>query len=243
MRSDYCVEQPGAGPTRCLDAFLIALNQADSSGWYLLTSQLQLASLKVCELCRSVSTLHLTVENCLHALACADSTASDLKVKKLRGTRVPTLRPLLLTWKLPLFCLNRFSSKALANIKKLMFGKHFNEEINDIRWLSSLEQLTFGQGFNQAIDSVCWPATVQQLHFGCRFNQPINHVAWPASLKQLIFGVYFNQIIKDVAWPASLQKLMFSGYFNQAINDVAWPELLQQLAFGSFFNQAIKDVA
>ncbi|CAM9968500.1 unnamed protein product, partial [Ascophyllum nodosum] len=51
----------GTGPTRCLDAFLIALNQADSSGWYLSTLQLQLASLKVCELCRSVSTLHLTV--------------------------------------------------------------------------------------------------------------------------------------------------------------------------------------
>ncbi|CAM9961395.1 unnamed protein product, partial [Ascophyllum nodosum] len=33
-------------PSRCLDAFSIALNQADSSGWYSSTSQLQLASLE-----------------------------------------------------------------------------------------------------------------------------------------------------------------------------------------------------
>ncbi|CAM9842659.1 unnamed protein product, partial [Ascophyllum nodosum] len=120
----------GAGPTRCLDAFLIALTPDDSSGWFSSTLQLQLTSLQFCELCRSVPTLHLTAETAMHDLVWTDSPSSDLEVKKRHDTRVPTLRPLLLTWRLPLFRLNVFLRKALATLQQLEFGSYFNEEMN-----------------------------------------------------------------------------------------------------------------
>ena len=102
----------------------------------------------------------------MHDLVWTDSPSSDLEVKKLYDTRVPTLRPLILTWRLPRFRLNVFSRKALATLQQLKFGSYFNEEMNDIVWLSSLQQLTVGSCFDLAIDEVTWPASLKQLTFG-----------------------------------------------------------------------------
>ena len=113
----------------------------------------------------------------MHDLVWTDSPSSDLEVKKRHDTRVPTLRPLLLTWRLPLFRLNVFLRKALATLQQLEFGSYFNEEMNDIVWLSALQQLTVGSRFNLAIDEVTWPASLQQLTLGYDFNQPIDCVA------------------------------------------------------------------
>ena len=140
------IGQSGAGPTRGLDALLIAINQADSSGWYSSTLQLQLTSLQFCELCRRVPTLHLTVETAMHDLVWKDY-----------DTRVPTLRPLILTWRRPFFYLNVFSRKALARLQQLKFEGYFEEETENIVWLLSLQKLTFGNRFNQTIDRVAWP--------------------------------------------------------------------------------------
>ncbi|CAN0006917.1 unnamed protein product, partial [Ascophyllum nodosum] len=115
------MEATQAGPSRCLDAFSIALHQADSSGWYSSTFQLQLASLQFCVVCRTVSTLHLIVENDKYTSLFDDAPASDIKPKKPRRTRVPTLRPFKLTWKLPVSVLRRFSSEALAKLQQLTF--------------------------------------------------------------------------------------------------------------------------
>ena len=223
------IKQPGAGPTRCLDAFLVALGRDDSSGWFSSTLELQLTSLRFCELCRSVPALHLTVGTAMHDLVWTDSPSSDLEVKERYDTRVPTLRPLILTWRLPRFCLNGFSRKAFATLQQLKFGDHFNEEMNDIVWLSSLQQLTFGGRFKQPLDRVAWPPSLQQLTFGSLFNQPIDRVAWPPSLQQLTFGGCFNQPIDRVAWPPTLQQLTFGYLFDQPIDRIAWPPSLQQL--------------
>ena len=56
-----------------------------------------MTSLQFCELCRSVPTLHLTVGTAMHDLVWTDSSSSDLEVKERYDTRVPTLRPLILT--------------------------------------------------------------------------------------------------------------------------------------------------
>ena len=128
---NFCADHSVAGPSRCLDAFSTALNQADSSGWYSSTLQLQLASLQFCVMCRSVSTLHLIVKDNIHALLLEDAPASDDKVKKLRRTRVPTIRPLILAWKIPVTYLRRFSSQVLGNVKELAFGNRFNDKIDD----------------------------------------------------------------------------------------------------------------
>lgn len=54
-----------AGGDRCLDAFVVALNQAcegRKNSWYTSTLELQLASLEFCKACRSVSTLRVLVD-------------------------------------------------------------------------------------------------------------------------------------------------------------------------------------
>ncbi|CAN0415709.1 unnamed protein product, partial [Ascophyllum nodosum] len=185
------------GPSRCVDAFSIALNQADSSGWYSSTLELQLASLQFCVVCRNVSTLHLIVKNGMETLLLDDAPTSDVKVKTPCRTRVPTLRPLILTWKLPI------------------------QAIDGVVWPASLQRLTFGEYFNQAIDGVVWPASLQRLTFGEYFNQAIDGVVWPASLQQLTFGDGFNQAIDGVVWPASLQQLTFGYNFDHAMDGVS----------------------
>ena len=116
------------GPSRCVDAFSIALNQAGRSGWISSTLQLQLASLQFCVLCRSVSTLHLIVKEGMHTLLLEDAPASGVKVKEPLRTRVPIIRPLILTWKHPVSCFTQFSSEAFANVQQLTFGYRFNDE-------------------------------------------------------------------------------------------------------------------
>ena len=181
-----------AGLTRSLDAFSIALNQADSSGWYSSTMQLQLASLQFCVMCRSVSTLHLVVIDDRQTLPFEDAPTSTVNVEKLRRTRVPNVCPLILTWKLPAFYLKRFSSKALAYVKQLTFRDAFEDKVDDVAWPPSLQRLT---------------PSLQRLTFGHRFNQTVDGFVWPASLQQLTFGYHFNQAIDGVVWPATLQQL------------------------------------
>ena len=151
----FCVDHSLVGPSRCLDAFTIALNQVNSSsGWYSSTLQLQLASLQFCVVCRSVSTLHLLVKDGMPTLMFEDAPVSDVKVKKGRCTRVPAIQPLILTLELSVW-LSRFSSETLANVAQLTLLEGFNDELNDVAWPSSLQQLTFGEGFNQATTELC----------------------------------------------------------------------------------------
>lgn len=52
------------GPSRCLDAFIIALAQATSHfTWYTSTKQLQLASLQFCVACRNTTAMALSVDH------------------------------------------------------------------------------------------------------------------------------------------------------------------------------------
>ncbi|CAN0553692.1 unnamed protein product, partial [Ectocarpus sp. 8 AP-2014] len=53
-----------SGRTRCLDAFIVALNQTCDGGekrWYASTLELQLVSLEFCGACRHVPTLDVRV--------------------------------------------------------------------------------------------------------------------------------------------------------------------------------------
>ena len=104
-----------------------------------------------------------------------DTPAGGRNVKP-RITRVPSLRPRKLTWKLS------------------QFG---NGVDIDIAEFESLQQLTFGYMFDQPINEVVWPASLEELTFGDSFNQPINEVVWPASLQQLTFEYGFNQPIHE----------------------------------------------
>ncbi|CAN0496982.1 unnamed protein product, partial [Ectocarpus sp. 8 AP-2014] len=53
-----------SGRSKCLDTFVVALNQTCDGGdkrWYASTLELQLVSLEFCGACRRVPTLHVRV--------------------------------------------------------------------------------------------------------------------------------------------------------------------------------------
>ncbi|CAM9162233.1 unnamed protein product, partial [Ectocarpus sp. 13 AM-2016] len=95
------------GKGRCLDAFTVALSQAgEGKRWYVSTVELQLASREYCRACRSVTTLHVTVDNrtprCLWADRDSRTRPGTHSSKKVCSSRVPIVRALRLTWMLPM---------------------------------------------------------------------------------------------------------------------------------------------
>ena len=235
---------PRTGASLYLDVFSISLNQANGRGWYTSTLDLELASLQLCVLCRGVSTVHLTIEPSVPSRMWKGSPASDCNIKRSRSSRVPTLRPLKLSWDLWGLPFEQCSSAVMANVEQLTFRRGFNQPIDGVVWPASLQKLLIdvGEEFDQPIDGVAWPASLHQLVLGEHFNQPIDRVTWPSSLQYITIGSSFNQAIDGVAWPDALQQLTLGDSFNRSMDGVSWPSL-QQLTFGRGLDQPIDSVA
>jgi hypothetical protein len=103
-----------------------------------------------------------------------------------------------------------------------------------------LQQIIFGKRFNQPLDDTYFPDTVDEIIFGDDFNQPIDNIRWPSNLTVITFGKHFNQPIEDVEWPDKIDAIDFSDDFNQPVVDVEWPIELVGLTFGKSFNQPVK---
>lgn len=232
------------------------------------TVNLQLASLPLCVLCRSLATLHVRV---------AEDTPRNLRgvsICKTRGSeqycvmRVPPLRARSVTWEVPSELWAR-DSVLLVHVQKLVFGctfdsrmldyvvwprgikkvsfgdadgSGFNGSLDEVEWPASLLEVNLGHSFNRPIDSILWPALLRHLSFGHKFNQSIDNTRWPVGLLELTLGINFNQSIVGVCWPPCLQHLTFGHHFDQPVNGVAWPSSLQKLEFGYNFNQSILSV-
>lgn len=142
-----------SGPSLFLDAFFIALNQAlDGNGWYTSTLELQLTSLGLCEACRGVPTLELTVERgvipLLWPVGTAEATTrSRAGAPKL--SRVPALRPLKVVWKAAALSM-RHAGDALARVECLVFGDAFDYRVNRVVWPPGLKKLVFGKDFDRS---------------------------------------------------------------------------------------------
>ena len=120
----------------------------------------------------------------MHTLVREDALASNLRIKRLGRTRVLTLRPFALTWRLPLSRLNLIPCEVLRNMERLTFELSFIETANEVAWPSSLKEVTIVQTFDPMIDVVAWPKSIQKLTFGPEFDQAIDKVVWPLSLQQ-----------------------------------------------------------
>ncbi|CAM9759840.1 unnamed protein product, partial [Ectocarpus fasciculatus] len=157
------------GQTQFLDALVVALSQACDGGkkrWYASTLELQLASLEICRVCRSISTLHweLPLQDLLRTAAIELWTSSEYL--ELEGSSCAvSLRSVV--WP--------------RGLTQLAFDAAFDIPVHDVSWPTGLQRLRFGN-FNQPVAGVVWPASLQQLSLGRRFNQPITGVMWPASL-------------------------------------------------------------
>ncbi|CAM9728789.1 unnamed protein product [Ectocarpus fasciculatus] len=185
------------GMSECLDAFIVALDQAcdgQEKRWYASTLELQLASLAFCRACRSVQTLHVRVDQqtppSLWSPLSSQTTANESSGEVLISNRIPAVQAYGATWLRGIWCAERLAS---------------------VLWLQRLKRLVVD--VDTAVNTVSWPASLQRLLFGNSFNQPITGIVLPASLQQLTFGWDFDQPIAEVEWPASLQQLSFKEQF------------------------------
>lgn len=190
-----------ADPSRCLDAFIIALNQAThGKGWCASPKQLQLASLEFCMACRSVPTLSVSVEKDTPTRLWADAPGREThSAKRLSSTRVPVVQAHRVTWTLPASALRR---------------------MGDV--LSKAECFNFDGDLDGDVRGVDWPASLQHLYF-FRVNTPLAGVSWPPSLQTLIFSILVNEPISEISWPASLKRLRLGLGFNQPVIGVSIP--------------------
>ncbi|CAN0454191.1 unnamed protein product [Ectocarpus sp. 12 AP-2014] len=260
--------RPGPNYTSCLNVLTIALNETcDGKSWYTSTKELQLASLEFCIACRSYQTLHLNVDakTPRRLLAAADTPPPH--PKRLRGTRLPSLRARSVTWNMPTEAKLRDPIFAMTDIDHLEFGRWFRGSLEAVAWPRRLKTIDMRVSlFNKPIDLVEWPASLQRIGFSDSFNQPIERAQFPGSLRQLIFygwssfnqpiagsvlptsmqelalGAEFNQPIEDIVWPLSLRKLYLGFKFNQPIERVVFPSALQEFTVGGEFNQPIESV-
>ncbi|CAN0464092.1 unnamed protein product, partial [Ectocarpus sp. 12 AP-2014] len=201
------------GQPQCFDAFVVALSQACEGGrkrWYASTLELQLASLDICRACRSISTLHVRVEDetprsvwCPHEV----QTGPDKGSSKIRlANRVPVVRALQLTWALPMEDLLRTAAIELWTSSECLelLGSLCAASLRSVIWPRGLTQLLLRASIGIPIHDVSWPMRLQRLELG-NFNQSIAGVVWPSSVQQLSLGSDFNQPLFGVVWPASLQ--------------------------------------
>src|SRR3990167_9269662 len=95
----------------------------------------------------------------------------------------------------------RFKSNEVIN-KPLIFPEtiselelQINSPLNFVKFPKFLTHLVFGKHFNQDIEDVTFPPTLISITFGRDFNQPIHGVKFPSSLQSITFGQDFNQYI------------------------------------------------
>jgi hypothetical protein len=89
--------------------------------------------------------------------------------------------------------------------------------------------IIFGREFNQPINEGILPENLITIIFGLKFNQPINEGSLPENLKYLTFGHMFNKSIDSL--PNSLEYLCLGINFSQYVNK--FPSKLIHLSFWS----------
>ena len=79
-----------------------------------------------------------------------------------------------------------------ANLKKLSFGRHFNQSLPDGALPSRLQEIELGGDFTQAFSACKFPSTLTLLRFGEHFDMDIPASEFPSHLKQIELHQNFN---------------------------------------------------
>lgn len=127
-------------------------------------------------------------------------------------------------------------------VQQIVFGRRFNQPLDDTYFPDTVDEIIFGDDFNQRIDNIRWPIELLTLTFGKHFNQPIEDVDFPDKVDAIEFGDDFNQPVVDVEWPIEMIGLTFGKHFNQPVRGMLCPKLLLKLEFGRDFNQTLDGV-
>ena len=127
-------------------------------------------------------------------------------------------------------------------VKEIIFGKRFNQSLDDTYFPDTVDTIIFGDDFNQPINNISWPVNITTLIFGKHFNQPIEDVEIPDEVDAIEFGDDFNQPVVHVEWPSELIGLTFGKSFNQPVKGMVCPPKLIKLEFAGSFNQSLNGV-
>lgn len=234
-----------------MEAFAIALSHGyDGDRWYVSESNLQIACLDLCVVCRSLAMSQFLVKHDTPPRLW-NRHKQEIFGKKHPASRIPILTARSILWQLPSSLISEGSKQVKERGRlhaSFIRGLRHSEKsgMGEMKnwWPESLRKITFAPSFTDSIENIVWPTYLDRLVFGRYFNRPIEGLAWPSPLLHLAFGHCFNQPIDGVAWPTALRYLAFGDFFNQTVEGVVWPSSLKHLTFGAFgsaFNQPIAD--
>lgn len=257
--------------SRCLEAIAILLDQSSPKGgirqtpYLASTLELQLVSLEVCRVCRSPSTLHVTLSpsspvglwvapqarrssssssdraDCQHPTTRHDKHAEAGNDET--RSRVPPLLPFSVTSRLSSDDLSSGRTTELwTDVERLRLNI---ADPASTRWKSvvlpwKLKQLVL-VGTSQGFVKYGWP--VHPLPVAV-LSPPATHASTPPSPLLLLVKLYvdgnFHAPLKTIEWPPCLRQLSFGARFCQPIGcGVRWPSSLRQLSFKHRFTESI----
>ena len=81
-----------------------------------------------------------------------------------------------------------------ANLKKLSFGRHFNQSLPDGALPSRLQEIELGGDFTQAFSACKFPSTLTRLRFGEHFDMDISASDFPSHLKEIELHQNFDSL-------------------------------------------------
>ncbi|CAM9115488.1 unnamed protein product, partial [Hapterophycus canaliculatus] len=258
--------------SQCLEAIAILLDQSSPKGgirqtpYLASTLELQLVSLEVCRVCRSPSTLHVTLSanspaglwmapRARHGPSCCSDRSDDDQLTachhylgELVGpvetrSRVPPLLPFSVTCRLSSDDLSKGRTTELwTDVERLRLNI---ADPASSRWKSvvlprRLKQLLL-VGASQGFVKYGWP--VHPLPVAV-LSPLSTHTSTSLSPLLLLVKLYidgnFHAPLKTIEWPPSLRQLSFGTRFCQPIGcGVRWPSSLQQLSFKHRFTESI----
>jgi hypothetical protein len=101
------------------------------------------------------------------------------------------------------------------NLNKLIFDDFFNQELV-FDFPSQLKHIVFGKRFNQKIDEL--PDSIEKIEFDHRslFNQKISK--YPSHLKEIILSRMFNQPLENLPDSLEIINMKHCDYFFQNID-------------------------
>ena len=108
----------------------------------------------------------------------------------------------------------------LNSLTELTFGDMFNHPIIDADRPSpflpvTLKKLSFGRSFNQGLPVAALHTQLQELELGGDFTQDLADCKFPPTLTRLRFGAHFDRDIPSSSLPPSLKSLEVHLGFNR----------------------------
>ena len=132
--------------------------------------------------------------------------------------------------------------KIPKNVKTIIFGHNFDQEIEIGDIPDFIENLFFGVCFNKKIRPDVIPNKVSKVVFGDFYDRVLEIGSIPNSVIHLSFGSSYNRIIKPFVLPSSIRTINFGNKFDKPLLKNSIPESVKYIKFGYNFSQSLIDL-